>query len=277
MYAERDTGTAEALRTVGETVGDLNVLHGGKRIQFFGQPSWDYREIAYQNGTWQEVSDPDMVWPGTAGGSGAWNSMYAYSHDADSVAMVSAVQEGNGVEITVSVRGAAWGSTPQPLATWTIPVATGGESCAEREAKWRYPDQEDPDHRNDPPIFLGYECIKQLAEGTAERAFARVVYTPPGDRVIVTVNRTRAETVSNFGVVALSVVQAHRRVGQPFVPERDLCRVRHRCLGLRHPNSCRAAAATRVGAGQPDLLAGRERVGHGARHRRRARGVVVGL
>ncbi|HET7622217.1 MAG TPA: S8 family serine peptidase [Gemmatimonadaceae bacterium] len=185
IFAERGSGSKERLFTVGEPAGYVNVLHGGRRIQFVGTDSWDDFEYDYSNGQWAYAGDPYGLPPGVTGGT--WNSEEQYNHDGDSVVYI---QQSGGVDytqFTVLLRGTSGTSQPRTLTSWSVPISVpGGDECVYKVAQMDYSDSI--------PRFIQYNCQLTVPQGVSTQASANPAYSPLGDRVIVTVNWTTSST-----------------------------------------------------------------------------------
>jgi hypothetical protein len=184
VIAMRDSAINETLFSTGESGGYMTVMHGGHRIHFLGDSSFNDREFVFDGTHWNEAGNPDTLPPAVPGGS-AYSELQA-SHDGDSAVIVQAFQNGAAEQVNVSLEAVSTRLT-KPLSSWSVPLSDNSSHfCRSQGARFETDTL--------PPFathFRGYVCDDSTGvSGSFETANAQAAYSPLGDRVIVTINRS---------------------------------------------------------------------------------------
>jgi hypothetical protein len=184
VVAMRNSTVNETLFSTGESGGYMTVMHGGHRIHFLGDSSFNDREFVFDGTHWNEATNPDTLPPAIPGGS-AYSELQA-SHDGDSAVIVQAFQNGAAEQVNVSLEAVSTRLT-KPLSSWSVPLSDNSSHfCRSQGARFETDTL--------PPFathFRGYVCGDSTGvSGSFETANAQAAYSPLGDRVIVTINRS---------------------------------------------------------------------------------------
>ena len=174
IWASRGA-SKERIFTAPDTVGLLNVRHGGRRIDFVLNGVGD-TAIVYQNGAWNfapSLASPDLP-------NATWHSLNGMTHDGDSVVIVQSVPTATGRDVTVSL-GTPF-SVGRFLSSFSVPLLQpgGATGCQTETGSW-----------DSTGTFLGYTCAWMVSTDDYQTAsFTRTV-PPQAGIVLVTVNRDR--------------------------------------------------------------------------------------
>jgi len=190
VVAMRDSTVRDTLFSTGESGGYMTVMHGGHRIDFFGDSSFKSRAFVLKGNAWTEAANPDTLPSAITGGS-AYSELQL-SHNGDSVVLVQASQSATAEQFNVSVKAVATGTT-HSLSTITVPLANNTSHFCRQQGATFHTD-------TFPPFtvhFTGYVCGDTTGvDGSFQTADARAAYSPLGDRVIVTINRRTTQTTA---------------------------------------------------------------------------------
>jgi hypothetical protein len=183
VVAMRNSTVQDTLFSTGESGGYMTVMHGGHRILFLGDSSFNNRQFVFDGTRWTEAGNPDTLPPAIPGGS-AYSELQA-SHNGDSAVVVQAFQNGTAEQINVSLEAVAT-RVPKLLSSWTIPLTNSSSHFCIRQNEHTHTDTLPPYTTT----FVGYSCVDSSGvAGSYQTANAQAAYSPLGDRVIVTVNR----------------------------------------------------------------------------------------
>jgi hypothetical protein len=174
IYAQRDTtpgAPGEALFASSGRVTDLQVRHGGRRVEFNDRDGGGHRLFEWQApGTWAEVPDTaaryDSIFLTTAP---SYHSYYGESHDGDSVAYVRTV--GSSYEVHLQHIDTVTYHVLSDQVIAQIPTGASGD-MTQHVCTYR----------------TGAGCYDSVAVGTARSAAtSQPAFSPRGDSLLLAV------------------------------------------------------------------------------------------
>jgi len=204
VFAQRDSTTIEQLATVGGSLRETLVHHGGRRIDLKGD-NGERPTLAYTNGSWMRVADSISLPPGLPGGTA--HSFFAISHGFDSATVLQ--PSGGGPDIDVGIFDVYSGmTTPLTTIPVVLPPPSSTTTCIWQISQF---------HPDSVGVFTGYRCIDSIPTGSVHSAGSNASFSPFSDSVYIAVSLTRSTTTSSpgFSPCPWSTVQ--------FGHDTDLC------------------------------------------------------